>query len=594
VKTETDLGGAEVDEDPWIAERGIALLVGGTAWLLLSFNPYFFDGPVAKGTAIWASATLTLSVVFSAIFAKRESNVGKSPLVNLWFTLTQALTCSLPLSVIIFANVAGLPPVPSTLYALSVGLIVAMSLGIGIRFFRVAAMRMITLIACQVCLATLIVVFAALWTNWQGDRAFASLEETTPVSPLSGQCSSTPNVLFTHISDLHLANPGSQTTYDGSEPGNRYVPDLLAAIARVHPAYLLISGDITDRGFIEQWRSALRYLAPLASNTPIILAPGNHDLSNAFEGDLSDVTPETRLQRFVTAQEQLFSRLLTAKDATLGDVVKHAPTFDDPDYVAAEGRLQECRQTCEALLPRLPIAPKATDPGERPMLELRETQRRQGECAATCAARLSSDNAFIEQHIAAYHDYWNQVREQAFPLYWLDEAKGLAVFSLMLEPSAGANGLGNNAIGYLDKNQAQRLKSKIAALPPSIESIAVMMHHPPTRAPDDAMRVPPFTFAKLGRFVDDLYNSQWWSYAFLRADPNGLNELVGWLRDFAEGDRNRSLVIVFGHRHQRSLGRVGRVIAMEAPNVASSRERGFYLTTRSAAGALAVSWCGSP
>src|SRR6266480_1704160 len=145
--------------------------------------------------------------------------------------------------------------------------------------------------------------------------------------------------MFVHISDLHLVGEEIKSTYDGSEPGNSYLPDMLAAIAQANPAYLLISGDITDRGFVDQWSNAIRYLSPIATGIPVILAPGNHDLSNAFEGDLADVTPETRMQRFVRAQQRLFGQLLTATESTLEEVVKNAPTFEDPAYRDAEARL---------------------------------------------------------------------------------------------------------------------------------------------------------------------------------------------------------------------------------------------------------------
>jgi hypothetical protein len=98
-----------------------------------------------------------------------------------------------------------------------------------------------------------------------------------------------------------------------------------------------------------------------------------------------------------------------------------------------------------------------------------------------------------------------------------------------------------------------------------------------TRAPGDTANVPSLSLLKLSAFVSDLYNSQWWNYAFLRADPAEMNMLTTWMRDRADRDRNRSFIVVFGHRHQRSLGAVGNVLIIEAPNVATTRDPGFYL-----------------
>jgi 3',5'-cyclic AMP phosphodiesterase CpdA len=68
-----------------------------------------------------------------------------------------------------------------------------------------------------------------------------------------------------HISDLH---------FDDTEPGS--VEALRESIESIGPALIVVSGDLTLRGGIREFRSARRFLDSLAS--PILVVPGNHDI----------------------------------------------------------------------------------------------------------------------------------------------------------------------------------------------------------------------------------------------------------------------------------------------------------------------------
>ncbi len=564
-----------LDDDPWILARSIALLVCTFACVVMITNPYFFGGPASKGFASWFVVTSLMTVVGSAYAAKRPSNIRRSSAVNLIVTLTQGFLCALPLSVLVFVYLVGLPPSWSASYWFLAGVLALVSIVAAYQFMKTSA-RASRLVATQTFLAILLLGLAVAWTNTQAAQAIGAMAESVPVNWDTTSCDGGRQATFAHISDLHLVETDGHKTYDGSEPGNRRLPELLTSIGRAHPRYLLISGDITDRGLAGEWRRALDDLAPFARTTPVILAPGNHDLSSAFEGDLSDVTPASRLERFLSVQAQLFGDLSTATGTTLKDLVARAPRLDDRDFQAAEKRLNDCNRECVGT-PLPVISPPPGGTGNILLDSQNEWTRHAAECAKRCETQLSADNTLVTQRMADAPAYWRDVHEHAFPLSFVDNSNESAVFSLMLEPAPGPQGLGNNAIGYLDNGQMKRLQSTIETLPASVKTVVVMTHHPVTRAPGDNANVPSLSLLKLSAFVSDLYTSQWWNYAFLRADPAEMNTLTKWVRDRADRDSDRSYIMVFGHRHQRSLGRVGNVLVMEAPNVAGTRDPGFYL-----------------
>jgi hypothetical protein len=72
------------------------------------------------------------------------------------------------------------------------------------------------------------------------------------------------------ISDIHCGNA-------------RFIPELLdrtiIEINRAHPAIVVISGDLTDAGYREEFEQAAEYIARIECES-IMVIPGNHDSRN--------------------------------------------------------------------------------------------------------------------------------------------------------------------------------------------------------------------------------------------------------------------------------------------------------------------------
>src|SRR5262249_24537421 len=93
-------------------------------------------------------------------------------------------------------------------------------------------------------------------------------------------------VLIAQISDLHVKRPG-ELAYE--------MVDTAAALARCighlnafrpRPAFVVISGDLVDRGLAEEYAHVCRLLKRL--ELPFAAIPGNHDERRNFRRAFSD------------------------------------------------------------------------------------------------------------------------------------------------------------------------------------------------------------------------------------------------------------------------------------------------------------------
>jgi 3',5'-cyclic-AMP phosphodiesterase len=85
------------------------------------------------------------------------------------------------------------------------------------------------------------------------------------------------SMVFLHLSDLHLAPPGRLLA--GVDP-MRQMRSVLARIERleVAPAFIVVSGDLTDDGSAESYEVVNAVLAERGGGVaPVLLALGNHD-----------------------------------------------------------------------------------------------------------------------------------------------------------------------------------------------------------------------------------------------------------------------------------------------------------------------------
>ena len=116
-----------------------------------------------------------------------------------------------------------------------------------------------------------------------------------------------------HLSDLHFGR------VDDAIP-----PALVRAVAKLAPDLVVVSGDLTQRARVNEFRAAADFLAALPA--PLLIVPGNHDvpLYNLVRRWLS---PLDRFRRYITSDLAPFYE--DAEVAVLGVNTARALTFKD-------------------------------------------------------------------------------------------------------------------------------------------------------------------------------------------------------------------------------------------------------------------------
>jgi predicted phosphodiesterase len=85
-----------------------------------------------------------------------------------------------------------------------------------------------------------------------------------------------------HVSDLHIRPQGIGDLEHGAVQASVLQARLIAEVAAARPNVVVVSGDITDTGSAADYRSAEIFFERLRKkigDCPVIVTPGNHDLS---------------------------------------------------------------------------------------------------------------------------------------------------------------------------------------------------------------------------------------------------------------------------------------------------------------------------
>jgi 3',5'-cyclic AMP phosphodiesterase CpdA len=136
-----------------------------------------------------------------------------------------------------------------------------------------------------------------------------------------------------HLSDLHFGR------VDPAIP-----PALLRAVTLAAPDLVVVSGDITQRARIAQFKAAARFLETFSA--PVLAVPGNHDVP-LYNVLLRWLSPLDRYRRYITSDLAPFCE--DAEIAALGVNTARALTFKDGrinrlQMEAAMQRFAHCRK----------------------------------------------------------------------------------------------------------------------------------------------------------------------------------------------------------------------------------------------------------
>jgi len=136
---------------------------------------------------------------------------------------------------------------------------------------------------------------------------------------------------------------------------------------------------------------------------------------------------------------------------------------------------------------------------------------------------------------------------------YVDEGNQVALFSLA-SVFNNSDSVGENAIGFIDDNQIDKFRNMIRSLPPSIQLIVVTLHHPLFH-----QKPPAFPTIELQELAhpavlwDKIYLSDWFLSVFLQNNVVQAKKFYAVLSSELENRKGSSAVVMFGHRHMRSL-----------------------------------------
>ncbi len=407
-------------------------------------------------------------------------------------------------------------------------------------------------------------------------KIYSQEASVNPQTLQPDSCDQTVEPIFAHISDLHITE--RQSTRDGKQPGNGKLTPLLQRLNERRPPFLIISGDITDEGTATQWRLVEQLFRPLHPETKVLVSTGNHDLNYFFGTDpeehpwtwfglrpLVGIDAEPRIFRAAEFQARHLDQVHTSAGELLRNVTTDVPNESNLDRFQLQ--IGECALSCVSNVGG------GGDP--------RDAKLQIASCPSFCAHDLDS----IRFHY--FHDL-----SQSFPLYYYDEVSNTAFIS-MTTSMADSTEVGRNAIGLSGKDQIKNLKAVLDLLPSTVKYIVLIQHHPLLWS--GVPGFPRFHLADVLRpkkAVDAFYTSPWFLAVFLHNDIAEGAQIYTLLQSEVAKRPGSVALVVFGHRHERSLSRIGSITFEEAPNLATEEQDnyGFYLVGKKA-NALSVSWC---
>jgi Calcineurin-like phosphoesterase len=556
------------------------------AWSIFEFIPHpLMDPFVALGTSIGLvalAAGLVLWPMAVWLGDPDGEDPGALPFSNRHALLRIGLFL-VPFAMFCASLELEVPPAAPLYYKLVLGLILIAWCGLSLTVRK----RALAGWSMAFALAMFFLPFGQIYR--QARAVFAALPPAVPLDPSRDGCLGP--ALFAHISDIHTL-AGQTRTVEDDVPGNARLPRLLDAIASARPAYLLVTGDVTDHGAAGEWDVALDLLEPATRRMRVIMAPGNHDLSGVFSNVLAlgGSAEDWQVDEFLDQQHTLFAGIEDATGASLASSFKTAPS-KKTEYQKAGMEVLACAFRCqtdrsrESLSPPPPSATQFSSP-QRDYYEQQKSRIEAQYARCFIACQNSPEQKLLERTDA----YWKQYREAAFPLALVDEDRGIAIFSLRFHAVGGGKSFGTNAMALLDEAQAGKLIERLRNLRDNITTVIVMQHYPITRGPGDVLPLPLLPYWPPAEWWKEFQDSKPYAYSFLVSDRGAAGTVLKEMRAMADAHPRRTYLLLFGHRHLRTLGALGRVILAEAPNVASSGG-GFYLGTRGSAGETKISWC---
>lgn len=376
-----------------------------------------------------------------------------------------------------------------------------------------------------------------------------------------------------HLSDIHVTKPGG-VTVEGGSGGNRQLQDAVQMQSSSSLSFVFITGDLTDHGEREEWTEAVSALERLSPDTQVLIAPGNHDLSIAYDlrwqfwtivsraygrHNRFEHATGAKMWRFLKHLGMLNSELRTSDGQRLAkhthiimldkeeDLYRRIAQSPRDESELIEGFVRWMREV------RL-CAPEREN-------ELKAQLRRIAACDHGRGFSRGKFDAFAGSHIFGEWPGY-------FPIHQLDART--STLCVILSSVVADTSLIGSAFGVVQSEEINRLESLMRQS--KARNIVILMHHAPFRWNDE--RSP--------HSVEEVV--MWGSLAAARRSGEQLfKTLEATCRD------GRRVVLLCGHRHggrsrENRVGKWGPVLAAEAAAMADASAMEFLAFSHGARG----------
>jgi hypothetical protein len=374
-----------------------------------------------------------------------------------------------------------------------------------------------------------------------------------------------------HVSDVHYTMEGSDLIQGGTG-GNkqlRLVVNRWKGDRSVAPTFVLLTGDVIDRGRAEEWREVSPLLIQLKqSGIRVILAPGNHDLATAYDHAVAyplmakssrrlRVVDTHRIRDYLAIAAELEPGLVSYDGRPVAQLIREEEqqftTFIETwrsAAAAAATYLNKGRTPSDAH-PASLAALRRSDPAQAAQILESVLDRAAAVLGSqdlswareSLADYLCSRRQFTLDPVTEQGLRWRRFWYGCFPLRVVDETSQVEfVIVNSNEPEPGLFGSG---FGRLGTSQLERLKDIVAAC--TAQTLIILMHHP---------------ICGWVQETDDQHGPLWRvnldRWAFLAHETRECHQVIELLGQHLPEACTR-IYLSCGHRHGRS--RIGHAVA---------------------------------
>ena len=155
---------------------------------------------------------------------------------------------------------------------------------------------------------------------------------------------------------------------------------------------------------------------------------------------------------------------------------------------------------------------------------------------------------------------------------------------ILLNSSADVFPGSSMGLGSISQLQIIRLAAMLRSLAVSVNTVVVVLHHPPVRRETDQWSI---TDSYLHKTNSDIYH-----HTYLALNRDDAVSLISTLEGFQRSRPNTQVVVAYGHRHgPPNLGRTTSGLwILEAPAVIKEPNPGAWVTYRDKNGHLSIRW----